>query len=201
MNTMFRLVLVLASILIYSDTGLGLHDNCRCKPERIHLNVLINCPPEKAQPDGRFQSNATVHGGPGTCKSPCKISPEGFSYCDTISLFYRDSSWYDWDLCSMCDSNDPDKFYTPYLRECARDGKCSNIWSNRDQDAPRCMTTQGLLDYCTMCTAQQGESSLECPTFRPDEKTGLEQGSFGLWVQPNPKEKIEEKGIDNGNQN
>ena len=21
--------------------------------------------------------------------------------------------------------------YTPYLRECARDGKCSNIWSNR----------------------------------------------------------------------
>ena len=64
----------------------------------------------RIEPNGRFNSNSTVHGGPGTCKVQCVVvvvvvvvvvstqkfqrtcsfaAAEGFSFCDLFRPFYR----------------------------------------------------------------------------------------------------------------
>ena len=34
--------------------------------------------------------------------SSCMMGSEGFSWCDTEHLFFRDDHWFDWDVCSLC---------------------------------------------------------------------------------------------------
>ena len=41
--------------------------------------------------------------------SSCKEGPEGFSWCSTEQLFFRDDHWFDWDLCSLCLGEKKDK--------------------------------------------------------------------------------------------
>merc|ERR1711915_874649 len=90
------LPLVCSAILLSTDLSVG-QEQCRCLPLRINLNTLVPCPPDRAQPDGRFNSNLTVHAGPGSCKRECESGS------------------------SM---------------------GCSNLWRNREHEAPRCMTTE-----------------------------------------------------------
>ena len=34
--------------------------------------------------------------------SSCMMGSEGFSWCSTEHMWYRDDHWYDWDTCSLC---------------------------------------------------------------------------------------------------
>merc|ERR1711915_53063 len=186
------LPLVCSAILLSTDLSVG-QEQCRCLPLRINLNTLVPCPPDRAQPDGRFNSNLTVHAGPGSCKSECKLSTEGYSYCDLKLLLYRDVTWFDWDFCSMCDTKKQDRFYTPFMRECESGSSmgCSNLWRNREHEAPRCMTTEGKLDYCTTCVPEKGSSSSECPPLRLDNIPGSIKGAFGMWPGPQPSDDVD----------
>ena len=41
-----------------------------------------------------------------TNTSKCMMGAEGFSWCDTETLFKRDGHWFDWDSCSLCHNKD-----------------------------------------------------------------------------------------------
>ena len=34
------------------------------------------------------------------------MGSEGFSWCDTEHLFFRDQHWQDWDTCALCSQAD-----------------------------------------------------------------------------------------------
>merc|ERR1719213_327205 len=102
----------------------------------------------------------TVFGGEGKCKSPCQWSDlEGFSFCDSFHLIYRDDRWVDWDLCGYCDGREGR--LTPRGNYCDQEDPhgCTNKWNNYEYSAPLCRTTAGTLDWCTTCVeeARKGE--------------------------------------------
>ena len=37
------------------------------------------------------------------------MGSEGFSWCSTEHMWYRDDHWYDWDSCSLCLATDTNK--------------------------------------------------------------------------------------------
>jgi len=166
---------------------------CYCTPRRIciHSCIPVPCPPDLIEPNGRFNSNSTVHGGPGTCKRTCSFAAaEGFSFCDLFQPFYREGRWYDWDLCSMCyeDDNGTYTFATPYGNECLdSDRGCSNSWENRASESPRCqiINSEGpALDWCTTCVQEHGQGSNQCAIFREDDRSGKEaKVNYGLWQE------------------
>jgi len=95
----------------------------------------------------------------GDGQSSCTMGSEGFSFCDTEHMWWRDNHWYDWDLCSLCSEGKGPLTTSGY--ECK--GVCENSWNNDESNAPRCEVANGgkgapLMDYCTTC---QGE---HCPT-------------------------------------
>jgi len=153
---------------------------CRCRATRKCLDCedLKQCPGGENSP-----SNATVFGGPGQCKTPCRWSTaEGFSFCDTLQLFWREERWNDWDLCSLCDGEG--KMVTPHGDECSEEeaGKCTRRWNDFEVDGPRCRNTEGNLQWCSTCHSDHPDTSAEdCSTYKLGTAVG---GDYGLWQNP-----------------
>jgi len=117
-------------------------------------------------------SFATVNGQ--RCKknefgfNTCMMGGEGFSFCSTEYLFFRDGHWVDWDLCSLCTKDDPSSPLTAHGYRC--DGDCNNLWQNKEIDAPRCKVKdksadEPSLDFCTTCTSS-------CANVKVDDRPG-----------------------------
>jgi len=153
---------------------------CPCRATRKCLDCedLKQCPGGENSP-----SNATVFGGPGQCKTPCRWSTaEGFSFCDTLQLFWREERWNDWDLCSLCDGEG--KMVTPHGDECSEEeaGKCTRRWNDFEVDGPRCRNTEGNLQWCSTCHSDHPDTSAEdCSTYKLGTAVG---GDYGLWQNP-----------------
>jgi len=165
---------------------------CYCTPTKICVFSckLVPCPKDLIQPNGQFDSNSTVHGGPGTCKRECTFAEaEGFSFCDLFRPFYRDNRWYDWDLCSMCYEHDNGTytFATPYGNQCDKNSLgCMNDWENKATESPRCQIQNSAgptYDWCTTCVQEHpDDSSSHCAKFREDDRSGKEaMVNYGIW--------------------
>jgi len=120
-----------------------------------------------------------------TNKSSCMMGSEGFSWCSTEHLWWRDDHWFDWDLCSLCSAGKEKKVLTSNGFECA--GPCHNRHNNWESLAPRCkiknadMDPAGIgMDYCTSCEGAGCPDSKSAPR---DERPGKEVGN----IRWNPK--------------
>ena len=96
----------------------------------------------------------------------CMMGAEGFSWCDTETLFQRDDHWFDWDSCSLCDPKDlktrQENLNMKNIIELSNilalttkghkcKGECLNKWNNYETEAPRCEVAGGSKEYCTTC--------------------------------------------------
>lgn len=106
----------------------------------------------------------TVYGGrcvskPGQSSvSSCTEGPEGFTWCSTEQLHFRDDHWFDWDLCSLCNKNSPDQPLTPGGKQC-EGNKCTAKFDDGPPGPPRCIVpisdaSGDNWDYCTTCQGQ-----------------------------------------------
>jgi len=115
-------------------------------------------------------------------ESSCTMGSEGFSFCDTEHLWWRDNHWYDWDLCSLC-SNGKGPLTTSGW-ECK--GECHNRWDNNESPAPRCEVANGgkgapSKDYCTTCEGQGCPDEVSNPS---DKRPGNQVGQIEWQVSP-----------------
>merc|ERR1712042_428413 len=124
--------------------------------------------------------------------SSCSMGSEGFSFCNTEHLFWRDDHWFDWDLCSLCTMDDEGPLTTS--GHLCTSG-CNNRWNNKESLAPRCKVNttikeRGLsqlfivtedmaasMDYCTTC---EGDSCPNNTTNPSDTRLGSEVGHI-VW--------------------
>merc|ERR1719341_2537681 len=118
--------------------------------------------------------------------STCMMGSEGFSFCDTEHLWWRDDHWYDWDLCSLCTKEQGPLTTSGHL--C--DGECHNNWNNNESLAPRCKVTKNEgetnvpdKDYCTTC---EGDSCPNIITAPWDDRPGSQVGHI-VWQKDNNK--------------
>ena len=104
--------------------------------------------------------------------SSCMMGSEGFSFCDTEHLWwrlvspqksskihfdpFRDDHWFDWDLCSLCSSDDQGRKNQIEAHQVNKlfcilalstggylcQGECTNTWNNMESLAPRCKIEQ-----------------------------------------------------------
>jgi len=115
-------------------------------------------------------------------QSSCTMGSEGFSFCDTEHLWWRDDHWYDWDLCSLCsDGKGP---LTTSGWECK--GECHNRWENNESSAPRCEVANGgkgvpNKDYCTTCEGPGCPDEVSNPS---DKRPGNQVGQIEWQVSP-----------------
>merc|ERR1712227_571118 len=110
-------------------------------------------------------------------KSSCMMGSEGFTWCSTEHLWWRDDHWFDWDLCSLC-GDQSGQVLTTSGHECA--GPCHNRHNNRESMAPRCKTkspdADGIgMDYCTSC---QGDGCPDENSAPKDDRPGYMVGNI-----------------------
>jgi len=101
--------------------------------------------------------------------SSCMMGSEGFSWCSTEHMWYRDDHWYDWDTCSLCLEEETDKPLTSSGLNCT--GPCKNDWFHHESLAPRCETGDQIdkFDFCTNC---EGETCPDSSSAPRDERGG-----------------------------
>jgi len=101
--------------------------------------------------------------------SSCMMGSEGFSWCSTEHMWYRDDHWYDWDTCSLCLEGKEDQPLTSSGLTCT--GPCKNDWFHHESLAPRCETgdPKDRFDYCTTCEGDTCPDSASAPR---DERGG-----------------------------
>jgi len=124
-----------------------------------------------------------------TNKSSCMMGSEGYSWCSTEHLWWRDDHWFDWDLCSLCSAGSEKKVLTSSGFECA--GPCHNRHNNHESLAPRCKIKNpetdpdGIgMDYCTNCEGAGCPDSNSAPR---DERPGNQVGQIA-WNPKEPKD-------------
>jgi len=117
-----------------------------------------------------------------TNSSSCMMGSEGFSWCSTEHLWWRDDHWFDWDLCSLCSAQSSQVLTTSGF-ECA--GPCHNRHNNHESLAPRCKIknpendVDGIgMDYCTAC---EGAGCPDAKSAPRDERPGNEVGQIS-WL-------------------
>jgi len=110
------------------------------------------------------------------------MGSEGFTWCSTEHLWWRDDHWFDWDLCSLCTEGSEKKVLTSHGFECA--GPCHNRHNNQESLAPRCEIKNPEkdplkigMDFCTTC---EGSGCPDENSAPKDDRPGNQVGQI-MW--------------------
>jgi len=152
-------------------------------PKPLKDNTLV-APKKLCDGDNSFKTvyNQRCTTMKTTNTSSCMMGSEGFSWCSTEHLWWRDDHWFDWDLCSLCSAQSSQVLTTSGF-ECA--GPCHNRHNNQESLAPRCKIknpdddVDGIgMDYCTSC---EGAGCPDANSAPRDERPGNEVGQIS-WL-------------------
>jgi len=156
-----------------------------CGSPKPLMNNTVVAPKKLCDGDTSFKTvyNQRCTSMKSTNTSSCMMGSEGFSWCSTEHLWWRDDHWFDWDLCSLCSAQSSQVLTTSGF-ECA--GPCHNRHNNHESLAPRCkiknpdMDEDGIgMDYCTSCEGAGCPDSKSAPR---DERPGNMVGQIS-WLK------------------
>merc|ERR1712179_872999 len=162
-------------------------------PTPLEDNTIIG-PKMLCDGDGSFKTvyNQRCTAMKMTNTSSCMVGSEGFSWCSTEHLWWRDDHWFDWDLCSLC-SPQSNQVLTTSGFECA--GPCHNRHNNEESLAPRCKIKNSELDVdeigMDFCTSCEGEGCPDENSAPRDERPGSEVGQIS-WMDGKEEEEPSE---------